>query len=318
MSDEHPEIREVVDGPPRGYFVVMPMRPDDSSFNLTALVSLLLAKWRWLVAFGFTGALIAAIIAINTAPVFRAQVKAVLVDPSEVGGASALRNQLGGLAALAGLDMGNGAGRKQEAYATLTSAGFARDFILTENLKPVLYAEIWDPEAKKWRDGEKEPTLESAVVRFMSKVMFVNLDVRNGMVDVAMEWTSPAVAANWANLAVAKANERIRAQARSSAARSIEYLNEELAKTSVVELRQAIHRLIEVQINNAMLANVQSEYAFRVVDSAVAPEKRVRPKRIVMVLGGGVLGGVAGVLFILLRRGIQHVRGVKPRHETHA
>jgi uncharacterized protein involved in exopolysaccharide biosynthesis len=306
-SDSRPDIREVVDGPPRGYFVVMPMRPDDSSFNLAAMVSLLLASWRWLFAFGFAGAVIAAIIAINTAPVYRAQLKAVLVDPSEVGGgASALRNQLGGLAALAGLDMGNGVGRKQEAYATLTSAGFARDLIVAENLRPVLFPESWDAQARKWRADEKEPSLESAVEKFMRRVMFVNLDVRNGMVDVAIEWTSPAVAARWANLAVTRANERIRAQARSSAARSIQYLNEELAKTSVVELRQAIHRLIEVQINNAMLANVQNEYAFRVVDPAVAPEKRVRPKRIIMVLAGGVLGGIVGVLFILIRRGVRH------------
>jgi LPS O-antigen subunit length determinant protein (WzzB/FepE family) len=307
------DIRQVVSGPPQGYFVVMPARPDDSDFNLAALVGQLLAGWRVIVLCGLLGGVVAAVIALNTRPVYRATVKAVLVDPSEVGGVGGLRNQLGGLAALAGLEVGGGAGRKQEAYATLVSGSFARDFIVSENLKPVLFAERWDAAAKGWRAGETEPTLEQAVDRFMKRVNFVTLDLRTGMVDVAMEWYSPDVAATWANLAVARANERVRAEARKSAERSVEFLHRELAKTGVVELREAINRLIEIQINNAMLANVQTEYAFRVIDPAVAPEKRVRPKRTVMALTGGVVGGILGALFVIAR---QRFRRVDPRHET--
>ncbi len=313
---QHDDIRHVVDGPPQGYFVVMPMRPDDSAFNLRSAVDSLFAGWRWLISFGFLGAVIGVVLALTTTPIYRAKVQAVLVDPADAGGASALRNQIGGLAALAGFDLGNAAGRKQEAYATLTSGGFARDFIVAENLKPQLFPKLWDPATKAWRAGENEPTLEQAVTHFMSSVMFVTHDLRTDMVVVNIDWTSPQVAARWANLVVARANERIRAEARRSADRSVEYLNQELAKTSVVELRQAIHRLIEVQINNAMLANVQTEYAFRVIDPAVAPEKRIRPKRTLMVLAGGVLGGIAGILFILIRAAWP--RRSDARHEKQA
>jgi uncharacterized protein involved in exopolysaccharide biosynthesis len=315
MNDQFPDVRQVTSGPPAGYFVVMPMRPDDGRFNLAETLRTLLQSWKLLTVLGLAGAAIAAVIAFNTTPIYRAQVKAVIVDPSEAVGGNALRNQLGGLAALAGFDVGNASGRKQEAFATLKSDGFARDFIVAENLMPVLFADRWDPQKKAWRAGVKQPTIESAVRLFTREVSFITLDLRTGIVDVAIESESPSLAAQWANRAVEMANERIRGEARRTADRSVEYLNRELAKTSVVELQQAIHRLVEVQINNAMLANVQTEYAFRVIDRAVAPEQRVRPKRSIMIAVGGFLGGIVGILFVLGRRSWTRARS---GHQTTA
>ena len=69
-----------------------------------------------------------------------------------------------------------------------------------------------------------------------------------------------------------------------------------------METRSAINRLIETQINRRMMANVTEQFAFRVVDRAVPADlsDRVRPRRTVMVLVGGSLGGlIAGVLVLL-------------------
>ena len=59
----------------------------------------------------------------------------------------------------------------------------------------------------------------------------------------------------------------------NDATKSINYLREELNKTSVVELQQAIYRLLEkAQTKKIMLANVRDQYAFSVIDSAKVPE----------------------------------------------
>jgi LPS O-antigen subunit length determinant protein (WzzB/FepE family) len=100
-------------------------------------------------------------------------------------------------------------------------------------------------------------------------------------------------------------NERLRAEAIRNADLSIDYLNKELAKTNLVEMQQAIYRLIQNQVNSAMLANVQREYAFRVIDPAVAPETRVSPKRTVMTLVGGATGLFVGVIWVFARRGFR-------------
>ena len=83
----------------------------------------------------------------------------VTQNSSGIGGA--LRSQFGGLAALAGVDLGSGGGRKDESIATLSSLGFARDFIVAENLLPVLFADKWDAAANRWRDPSQVPTLEA-------------------------------------------------------------------------------------------------------------------------------------------------------------
>jgi LPS O-antigen subunit length determinant protein (WzzB/FepE family) len=121
-------------------------------------------------------------------------------------------------------------------------------------------------------------------------------------VKVAVEWYSPDLAARWANHMVEMANERLRTEATRDAGQSIDYLNKELEKTNVVELRQAIYRLIEDQVSRAMLANVQRQYAFRVIDSAVPPEFKSRPKRALFVVVGALLGLGAGWLVSFLRR----------------
>ena len=48
-----------------------------------------------------------------------------------------------------------------------------------------------------------------------------------------------------------------------------------------------------------MLANTQEEYAFRVLDSPVVPEEKVRPKRMLIVISGFVIGGM-GLGFVAL------------------
>jgi len=57
-----------------------------------------------------------------------------------------------------------------------------------------------------------------------------------------------------------------------------------------------IYNLIESQIQTLMLANARDEYAFTVVDPAVAPETRTSPRRKLIVLSGGALGVFFGVL----------------------
>jgi hypothetical protein len=134
-----------------------------------------------------------------------------------------------------------------------------------------LFSDRWDRNGGRWQLGAKQPTLDEAVRKFTKTVRFSREDHTTGLVTVAVEWYSPDLAARWANGLVSMVNERLRTEATRNADHSIEYLNKELAKTNVVEIRQAIYKVIEEQVNNAMLANVQREYAFRVIDPAVPP-----------------------------------------------
>ena len=94
---------------------------------------------------------------------------------------------------------------------------------------------------------------------------------------------------------VIRLNLYLKKQSVDQAEKSIQYLKEQLATTSVVDMQQILYRLIEKQSNTIMLANVQEEFAFRVIDPAVVPEVRSKPKRKLIVVLGGVLGGMFSV-----------------------
>jgi uncharacterized protein involved in exopolysaccharide biosynthesis len=301
-------LHEALKGPPSGYFVVVPEREEDGAARLAALAWLTLRSWKLLCATAFVGAIVAAVISLQMREIFRAQVLVAPVTQSNAGIGGRLNDQFGGLAALAGVDLTGVGTRKEEAYATLASAGLAREFIQTEKLLPVLFADRWDAAAGRWRPGKEPPTLETGVKRFVTRVRFVEEDRRTGLVTLAIEWTSPQVAAEWANRMVEMTNDRLRIDSTHTAERSIEFLNKELVKTNVVELREAIYRLIETQVNNAMLANVQREFAFRFIDRAVPPELRISPKRTLLTLLGGAIGFLLGLAWVVGRGLLRGIR----------
>jgi LPS O-antigen subunit length determinant protein (WzzB/FepE family) len=86
------------------------------------------------------------------------------------------------------------------------------------------------------------------------------------------------LAAKWANDFVRMANDNLRDRAIAESERNISYLNEQAAKTDVVGIRQTIYNIMETEINKAMLAKGSEEYAFKIIDPAVVPEKPYSPR----------------------------------------
>ncbi len=106
---------------------------------------------------------------------------------------------------------------------------------------------------------------------------------------------------------VALVNRKMRSDAIQEAEQSIEYLNQELSKTSAIELQQGIYRLIESNLNTIMLANVRDEFAFRVLDDAAAPDADdySSPDRGMVIFLGFIFGVIVGLGASLIRNAMQ-------------
>jgi len=299
---------------PNGYFVIVPQTQapaqSDDSVDLAAIVSLVIKEWKLIVGLAVLLGVISSVVAFELPNTYKAKAVIALVIPDDSAGGG-LRSQLSGVAALAGLDIGSAAARREEQVATLLSASFARDFILSQNLMPVLFFDRWDTRTKQWRSDKKPPTLEAGVRKFMERVRSISEDKKTGLVTVHVEWYSPELAARWTNQLVEMVNDRLRLEAVRDAGRSVEYLNKELSKTNVVGIQQGIYRLIEQQVNNAMLANVREEYAFRFIDRAVPPDIKYGPKRSLITLFGCLFGTILGLGVVKLRHTARRFRKVK-------
>jgi uncharacterized protein involved in exopolysaccharide biosynthesis len=85
-------------------------------------------------------------------------------------------------------------------------------------------------------------------------------------------------------------------------------VQEQLKQTSVVELRQVLHRLIESEMKEIILAKINEEFAFRVIDPAVAAEEAIKPNLPLMLLLGAMLGMLGSVILVLLLNFLQTQR----------
>ena len=247
-----------------------------------------------------TGAL-AATVSLLMTPVYHAE---VLLSPVEQDGPKAnlggLANQLGAFASLAGLSGGNS--DKDESIATLQSRSLTDTFVQEKNLLPILFANRWDAQRQTWKsqDPKKIPTLWDANKLFKKKIRMVTPDRKTGLVTLTIDWTDPVQAADWANDLARRTNLYLRSKAIARSNANIADQQDQLTKTSVVEIHQAVNSLIEQEIKKVMLAQGTEEYAFKVVDPAVVPEERASPKRTLITLGGLVLGFIIGAVIAVL------------------
>lgn len=261
----------------------------EEGFDLIGLIQTL---WRYKVLITVVSVLAGAGavgIALTATPVFRAEVVITDVHETSEGGLASLAGQLGGLGSLAGIGLGSGNAASQEARAVLQSRHLIEEFIIRNDLLHRILPAAKGP-----------PVMWMAVKQFQGKVLSIHEDTHKGTMTVGIEWTDPEVAARWANGFVALANDLLRARAIEESKRNLAYLNTQLTHTDSVEIRTGMYDLIKSETKTLMLANGRVDYAFRVVDPAVAPAVRTKPQRAAIVLSGVIVGLIFSSLAALL------------------
>jgi uncharacterized protein involved in exopolysaccharide biosynthesis len=216
-------------------------------------------------------------------------------------GAGAL-GSLGGLAALAGMSLGSDS-KKNESLATLESQAILQRYIVENNLMPILYEDKWDARRGKWTvtDPDTMPTLWKAIQFFKKDIRTISTNSKTGVVTLTVRWREAATAAKWANGLVKITNDYERERAIAESDRNIAYLTQQAAATDVVGIKQAIYNLLQSEISKNMIARGTPEYAFKVIDPALVPEKAAFPLKKVWVAAGFVGSFLLAALVVLAR-----------------
>jgi uncharacterized protein involved in exopolysaccharide biosynthesis len=132
-------------------------------------------------------------------------------------------------------------------------------------------------------------------------------DPKSGLIHVSISWTDAKIAEKWANDLVSETNTHMRQRAIDQSARNIEYLKSQVQSTNVVELRTAIFSLMESEIQKGMLARGNDEFALRVIDPAMAPERPSSP-RSSLLLAASIVGGLfISALLVVVRSSLRRL-----------
>lgn len=227
--------------------------------------------------------------------------------------------QLGGLAALAGVNLGSGGDERIGlALELMKSRTFIGSFIekydlfvpvmastgwVRENNTLEIDPEIYNKDSKQWVREAKapfkpQPSLLETHEAFL-ELLNITEDTQTGMVKVSIEHYSPYLAQQWVELLVNEINNEMRNRDLTEAQNSIAYLNQQIQQTNVSDMRTMLYSLIEEQTQTVMLANVRAEYILKTVDPAVVVEKKSKPKRAFIVILAVLLSGFLSTVAII-------------------
>ena len=294
------------------------------------LRELFTAIWqgRWIVIAVTTLFAVASVFyAINEPNIYKSEALLAPAEEQQNSGLGALAGQFGGLAGFAGVDLGGSSTNKtQLALEVLKSRQFTNDFIQKYNILPDLMAveswdlttntvkydpEIYNEKTNAWvrkiePPKKSKPSMQEAFKEF-NKLILVDTDTdkESGMIRLSVEHESPAIAQQWVTWLVEDINQVMKTRDVSEANKSTEFLTKQLEQTNIADIRTVLYKLVEEQTKTIMFANVRDEYAFKIIDPAIVPEQKFKPKRTLICILGVLLGVVLSAMIILIKHFIR-------------
>lgn len=295
---------------------------EDNAFDFKEIFSALWAAKKLLFCVTAISGFVAVIIALSIPNHYKASALLAPVEysPSRISGAL---GNLGGLAALAGVNLDSGSAEESDiAMEILTSWGFLSEFIDNNEIAVEVFAalgwdkaqnqlildkRIYDENSNVWKkgsisDGSIKPSSWD-LYKKIKEMISVYQDNSTGLVTISVEYFSPYLAKDWTDKLVAAINNHMQQRKLEMVNTNIQYLEAQVAKTDIEEIREVVYTIIEEQIKSKMLAEANPDYVFLTISPAMVPENKSRPKRFLIFIVGIYLGLFFSIMYVLFKDG---------------
>ncbi len=202
----------------------------------------------------------------------------------------------------------------------MQSWSFIDDFIKTNNLEiDIFAAEGWDRASGKlnidedlYNSGTTQWLVKNEetnkvgmpsswrLFETFTEILSVSEDKKTGLVSMSIEYYSPQIAKQWLDMYISAINKHMQERQMAKVTRNIEYLEAQIAKTTIAEMQEVFYTIIEEQLKSKMLAEANPDYAFVAVSPSMVPEQKSQPKRALICILGTLLGGMLSILMVLI------------------
>ena len=290
------------------------LTPYDDEVDLLELWRALM-RGKWIVvAFAALFSIASVFYALSLPNMYKST--AVLAPAGSSGGdLGKLASQFGGLASLAGINLGGGGSNiTAEALEILQSWAFIEEFIQEQNIAPQVFAvngwnpetntliyntEVYNPQTQIWTreppEGKQaEPSSWELYERF-KEYLGLEEDNESGFTSLDIEYYSPEVAKVWADLLINKINSKLQARDAEEAEKNVGFLKKQIESTPLASMQSVFYDLIEEQTKTLMLAQGSTNYVFKTVSEARVSEQRSKPMRALICIIAAILGTFIGV-----------------------
>ena len=228
-------------------------------------------------------------------------------------------DSIGGLASIVGITGSSSSTKSDLAREIIFSRLLLDSLLKNEDFLVKIYAassydkstssilydkNIYDSSTKKWLEYNKKgvlgpPTTLQAQKKF-NKIIQFNVDNNTGFIEISATHYSPKFAHDLLVFVIDELNRISSSNALNDSQESITFLKEKLLETKQLELRESLTRLITVQLEQQMMATVQSEYLLKFLDKPFIPESKVSPSRSLIVILSTLGGFIISIIYILV------------------
>lgn len=293
--------------------------PFDDEIDLSDLINALF-QGRWIIVLVTTFLSMSGVIYSLSLPnIYKST---ALLAPVETSSVSEAMRSYSGIAGLAGISLPSGDDQNNsiKALKKLNSLSFFENNIFPNIFLPDLMAvKSWDPNTNKllykenlynqdsntWvRDyshpKKQIPSAQESYTIFQ-KHFSISEDKKTGFINMAIKHQSPYVAKEWAILLIDEVNSFYRQKDKSESQKRTLYLNEQIAKTNLSEIKQVIAQLLQQDTQKLALIEANQYYVFDFIDPPAAMEIKSAPRRSLICILFALCGLVLGIVLVLIK-----------------
>ncbi|QTH64631.1 LPS O-antigen length regulator [Psychrosphaera ytuae] len=272
--------------------------------------------------------IVSVLYALSLPNIYTSTIKLVPSSQDSEGGLSSLASKYGGLASMAGIDLGGSGESNSVAHAVelMKSWPYLEEFVESNDLKVTLMAtngwsrdsnrllydeSVYDLTTKTWKmkstwfsDKLKsaEPTSYETYQKIKKDILDVNFDEELGIFSISINHFSPQVAYELTERLKDSINNYFKLQDRREALASIEFLERKIESTNNAQMREVFYSMIESHTQKVMMTEVNKEYLLKTLIPAKKPEpdNKTKPKRAIIVGFGVFMGLFWGTILVFL------------------
>ena len=166
--------------------------------------------------------------------------------------------------------------------------------------------DIYDLSSNSWvRDysypQKQIPSAQESFDKFQAEHVSISEEKKNNFVTIKVKHQSPYVAKEWAELLTNQINYFYREKDREEAEKAVNYLNTQIAKTNLSEIKQVIAALLQQETQKLTLIEANEFYVYEFIDPPAVMETKSEPSRAIICILGAILGGILSILTVMLR-----------------
>lgn len=292
---------------------------NDGELDLSSVINLLLLKKYKIILATLIFAVFSVFYALSIPNIYKSH--ATLIPVNQSNSLSNISSQFSGISSFASIGLrGLEVTKALEATERIKSFEFFNsEFLPKINLHDLMAVSDWDPktdtiqydeelydlENNKWVrkvnfPKKQIPSSQEAYKKFKA-IYSVSHDVKNDFLSISIEHHSPHIAKEWLDIIIYSMNETVREIDKDISSKSINYLESQLSKTNLSEVRQALSILLQKEMQTLMLAEANDYYVYKIIEIPYASEIKAKPNRAIICILITILGFIFSISYILIK-----------------